>query len=202
MQCLKMMRAITKKYDFKTIIANPQRGKNKSRSGLQGIAVFPHQRHTGKVGEGSFVDAHVETILCFHGQRCMNRIDFADGRLLIEILVPVPPIRADPPGMVISSQSKFGQFVQNLEVYEVRLLWDLIPKPDTIIEDTKDDGHAPFWSRDLGKVDAQFIVVVADIFLLTPWLNPCLVEMAHITGCHVEALRKRWRILQDKAKPR
>ena len=84
-------------------------------------------------------------------------------------------ITGNPPGGMIARHSKLGMFVLYHKVNQVLLLWKLITESYAIIIYTKTKVHITICSG-LFQFNQQFVVVITNIFRLSPHRLPGFVE--------------------------
>ena len=152
-------------------------GRPRGEVRLKGRRPDAAERHPRVIDEGRFVDGDIRPAIG-EGQRerCVEHVPGRRQRaLFVQIFVPVPLVRADPPGLRIGTEAKGRQFVHDLECAEVWLLGPLVPKADAVVEDTEDQIHPASRLAVFLHAEAQLAVVIADLRDLAPRLRPRVV---------------------------
>ena len=116
----------------------------------------------------------MQALVCAHGERRMDMADLCQGRFAVQIFIAVPPARRYPPCGGRVADAKFGQFVNDRHSAQIFLFGQFIAKANTVIIDPERQNHPAF--QTIGYGHAQFIIMVADIFFLTPGLGPCFIK--------------------------
>ena len=88
---------------------------------------------------------------------------------------------------MVAVESELGKLLLYDEIAEVLLVWELITEAESVIIETETDAHLAVCAC-LNKVDKKFIVIIADLRLLTPYGLPSLIKRILLDALHLETL--------------
>ena len=122
------------------------------------------------------MNSEIQIFLIFDGQRSAHRIFLAQQVGGIDTLEVFCMIRGNRPSLGIMSQIHLGKLVHHTEFSFLIYMWKNIAETKSVVKHAEHDPHRALVARFLLEVNSQFVVIVADSFVLTPHLVPCLIH--------------------------
>ena len=110
----------------------------------------------------------------------MDAVNLFEPAAPVKPFIAVGAIRRYPPGKGVRRHGKLGQFPDDVQRADSRLLRHLVTKADPVVERAEPDAHHGAGLPAAGA-DHEFVVVIADVPVLSPGLFPGRVP-AHPFG--------------------